>query len=844
MGTKESRHSVDDKTKKYKVKREGTSKKTGKKKGKTKGNGNHPMRKKILKICLILFALLVIVGVGVVAGIFFFGSNITKAELLLGTSNSVVQDIDGETITVLNSNENRKVVNLSEMGEYLPKAFVSIEDERFYEHHGVDIKRTLGATVTYITHFGKSSFGGSTITQQLVKNKTNDKRDSPIRKIKEMCMAYKAERMLSKDEILQSYLNTIYLGGGGKNICGVEMAAQYYFAKPANELSLAQSAYIAGITHTPNTYDPFKEEPNTDKIKTRTKTVLGKMKELGKIDEAQYTEAVQEVEDGLAFQKGEIAEQVYSYHTEAAINQIINQLVEEKEMDREYAKTYIESNGFIIHSTQDSSIQNRMEEEYEKDTYIKKGRQKDKDGNLINDHTQSAMVIIDHKTGNVVGTVGGLGEKTVSGNLNRATQSTRQTGSAMKPISTIAPAIQEKIITAGTVYDDSKTKFGSYTPKNDNDKYRGLITVRDAIGYSQNMVPLKIMTELTPGKSIDYLRKMGVTSLYKHGEDKKKDDESLPLAIGGISDGISPLEVAGAYATIANDGEYITPTFYTKVTDMKGNTILEPKQEKRRVFSEESAYVVKSILTQPVLSGTATYCKISGMDVAAKTGTTNSNNDRWLCGFTPYYTAATWFGYDQLEEVKWSGTNPAGLIWSNIMKDVHKGLDKASFERPAGIVTATICKKSGMLATDKCLDTYTEVFVKGTQPTKKCEGHITLTICKTTGKIANEYCPETEERTYTAKPEKEQKAKWDTDYGGKFDIVTDHCTIHTKPEEKPEEKPKEEPNTNTSKPGNNTIDKPVNNTVDGGNTNTTKPENNTTDKPEKPEANNVPNTTE
>ena len=178
------------------------------------------------------------------------------------------------------------------------------------------------------------------------------------------------------------------------------------------------------------------------------------------------------------------------------------------------------------------------------------------------------------------------------------------------------------------------------------------------------------------------------------------------------------------------------------------------------------------------------------------------------------------------------------------MKDIHKGLDKASFERPAGIVTATICKKSGMLATDKCSDTYTEVFVKGTQPTKKCEGHITLTICKTTGKIANEYCPETEERTYTAKPEKEQKAKWDTDYGGKFDIVTDHCTIHTKPEEKPEEKPKEEPNTNTSKPGNNTIDKPVNNTVDGGNTNTTKPENNTTDKPEKPEANNVPNTTE
>lgn len=314
---------------------------------------------------------------------------------------------------------------------------------------------------------------------------------------------------------------------------------------------------------------------------------------------------------------------------------------------------------------------------------------------------------------------------------NRATQSKRQPGSSIKPIADLAPALEKGIITAGTVYDDVYTLFGKYDPKNYNG-YKGTLTVRYAIESSQNIPMVKIMEELGPGNSIDFLRKMGVTSLYKSGEDPdpKKNDEGLPLAIGGTSIGISPLEMAGAYAAIANGGEYITPIFFTKVTDRDGKTVIEKQQEKRRVLSSQNAYVLQNILTQPVKSGTATACAISGFDVAAKTGTTNGDKDRWLCGFTPYYSATVWYGFDNPEQVIFGGISPASRIWAAVMKDVHKGLQGKKFVEPSGIVRATICKASGKLATDSCVDKYTEIFVKGTAPSESCDGHVKVTICK------------------------------------------------------------------------------------------------------------------
>lgn len=779
-------------------------------KNKSKNKKKKSKFKKFIKSCAVAIGIFVIIGAGVIAGLFLglFGEDLSFSTDVLIGENSTMYDLNENVLGVLSGDENRKIIKTSEMSEYLPKAFVSIEDERFYKHNGVDVKRTLGATVTYIIHRGDSSYGGSTITQQLIKNITKENQKSPIRKIKEMASAYQLERMKSKDEILELYLNIIPLGGGGKNIHGVEMAAQFYFSKSAKELDIAESAFIAGVTHSPNTYNPFKENSNIDRIKTRTKTVLGKMKELGKIDEEEYKIATEKVEAGLAFKEGAVSATSYSYHTEAAINQIIKDLMEEKNCSEEAAKLILYGSGLKIYTTQNTSIQTRLEEEYAKKQYAVASANKEKKAAGVT--SQSAMVIIDHKTGYVVGTVGGLGEKNSFG-LNRATQSKRQTGSAMKPIAVVAPGLEKGTITAGTVYADVPTTFGKYNPKNYNN-YKGPITIRAAIETSQNIVPLKAMVDIGPENAIKFLKEMGITSL----DDKK--DATLSLALGGITNGIKPLEVAAAYATIANNGEYITPTFYTKVVDAKGKVIVEAKQEKRRVMTEENAYIEKSILTQPVVgsSGTAKYCSISGMDVAAKTGTTNDDFDRWLCGFTPYYTAATWFGYDEPEEVRYGNGNPAGRIWAAVMKDIHKGLKSASFEKPKNIVTATICKESGLLAGDKCTNTYSEVFTKGTTPSKKCDKHVSVRICNESGKVATEFCTNVSTKIFVTKPDTEEKGKWKSDYQGKYGIVTEKCTIHTST--------KEETVNNTT--GGNTIS----GNATGGNTvkpstnsNTTKP---------------------
>jgi len=758
--------------------KQGTKQGTKKGKKNEKFSSKHPKLIIAIKIFIILFLLLCVIGAGIIAGVFFglFGDEfeITKEELKIGAANSIVVDKNGAVIANLSGDEKRKVITLEDMAEYLPKAYVAIEDERFYKHSGVDFKRTAGAIVKKI--FGNGSYGGSTITQQLVKNITKEDETKGLagimRKVKEWAKAYQVERMISKDQILELYLNILYIGKEG-NLHGVELGAEYYFNKSAKDLDLAECAYLAGINSSPNYYNPYDlysendtEEKRNERIKNKTLTVLAKMKELGSIEnQADYDAAVAKVEAGLTFSKGTVSTASnYSYHTDAAIEQIITQVMEEKDISREFAKNYVYSSGLTIYSTADATIQNRIEEETAKDKYQFKGKDIDKKtGKVKNDHTQAAFVLIDQTTGYVLGISGGLGEKT-GANLNRATQAKRQPGSSIKPIADIAPALQEKIITAATVYDDVYTDFNGYTPKNDGKKYRGLIGIRDIIAYSQNVPEVKIMKELTPGKSIDYLRNFGVTSLYKAGEsdDPNKNDESLPLAIGGITDGISPLEMAAAYAAIANNGEYITPTFYTKVVDSNGNTVLTPKQEKRRVISEQNAYIVKSILQEPVKKGTATYCAISGMDVAAKTGTTDNSNDRWLCGFTPYYTASCWFGYDLQEEVRYDGRNPAGQIWDAIMTDVHKNLAKATFKRPDGIVEQTICSTTGCLAVTGCNSTRKEIFTSDNLP-GKCEGHGSQTICSQSNKVATNYCSqycEVKTNNFGATIPKEQLKLW------------------------------------------------------------------------------------
>ena len=734
--------------------------------------------KKVLIAIAVLIVILCIVFAGIVIGIFSSDKyKITENDLVGMAGNTKFYDKDGNFIQEVSGDENRKIVSYDQIPQNMIDAFISIEDERFYKHHGVDIKRTAAAIVSYVFNRGSSSFGGSTITQQLIKNIKQDKDDSNWagiqRKIREIARARSIEKMLDKKQILEMYLNIIFMGGTNY---GVATGASYYFDKDISDLDLAECAFIAGINHSPNSYNPYdtdNQDAIKEKIQKRTKTVLNKMKELNKVTEEEYNEAIAKVDAGLTFSKGEANNSGMTYHEAAAINQLANQIAEENDLTYEAARAKVFSGGYNVYTTVDPAIQSRMEEEYHKDsTYVKKSNK------VEGAHTQSAMVIIDQEHGYVVGTVGGLGTDTDSTGRNRATQSKRQPGSAIKPIAVIAPALEKGIINLGTVYDDSPTTFGNYTPKNSTG-YQGLTTIRHALEASSNIVELKVMSELGPKNSIEFLRQMGVSSLTTAAEDSKNNDEILSLALGGSYNGISVLEMAAAYATIANDGEYITPVFYTKVEDSNGNVVYEAKQEKRKVLSTANAYLMKNVLTETVVgsSGTAKSCAISGVDVGAKTGTTSDNYDRWLCGITPYYTAATWYGYDYNESVSFSG-NPAAKIWAAIMKDIHKDKN-AKFEQPTSVVTAKICLDSGKSATSSCSRTETEYFVSGAVPAE-CTGHEHATVCTESGKLANEYCPSTKTKTFLTTPDKEQTELWKTDSNGKYSKISGTCTIHTK----------------------------------------------------------------
>lgn len=800
----------------------GKSKNTrGKKDKSNKFSARHPKFMIFIRLIIILILLCCVVGAGIIAAMFFglFGDDfeITKDELVIGTSNSVVLDRNGNELTDLSEEQQRKIITLDEMADYLPKAYIAIEDKRFYDHSGVDWKRTAGAILNTVLK-GGSSYGGSTITQQLVKNITGEKESSGIngimRKVKEWAKAYQVERMISKQQILELYLNILFVGGS--DIHGVELGAQYYFNKSAKDLDLAECAFLAGINSSPNTYNPFDTTKDQEKVKELIKnkvlTVLSEMKDQGYItNEEDYNTAVAKAEEGITFTQGNVESSAeYSYHTDAALKQIIEQVMEEKGISREFAKKYVYSSGLTIYSTEDPDIQARVEEEFSKTKYQIKGNVK-KDGKLLNEHAQAGFVVLDFKTGEVLGVGGNLGDQKASG-WNRGTQMVRQTGSSMKPIATIAPGLQENVITASTVYDDVATDFNGYTPKNYNG-FKGLVNIRSFIETSQNIPAVKIMKELTPKKSMEYLRQMGVSSL----DDEK--DNTLSLSIGGLSKGISPLEMAAAYGTIANDGVYVTPTFYTKVTDSSGNVVLTPKQEKTRVYSEQVAYITRSILQEPVngSKGTARYCAISGMETCAKTGTTDDTKDRWLCGMTPYYAAACWYGYDTPETVYFSGTisNPAGSIWAGIMKDIHKGLESANFNTPTGITQATVCRRTGCLATSTCTDTYTEIFTTDNMP-EKCEGHGVQKLCTESNLLATEYCPSTKNSSYGGTIPKEQLKLWKTIGTGSTTSgagqITETCTIHTKPVEEPK-KPEE----NTTTPSNTTTGNTTGNTAGGGN---------------------------
>ena len=684
---------------------------------------------KFVFVCIIL-GILAVVGavIGIVLSLKDGAGLMNRSDFEIQNFTTYVYDINGNEYTTLNGAENRTYASLDQISKYLPDAFIAIEDERFMQHKGVDLKRTGAATVKYILSkfgVGSAEYGGSTITQQVIKKVTGEDEHSSLRKAKEIVRAFQLEKWLSKSEIIELYMNLIYLGEGSY---GVEAASYTYFGKSAKDLTIAESALIAGLAQAPEGYNPYNYP---EKAKKRQELVLGKMLELGKITEEEYEEAKAQE---LDYKKGSVnLASSNSYFIDAVVEECIKDLMEEKGINRAMAQKMVYNNGLHIYTTLDPEVQSVLEETYKEEKYFHTRKGYDPD-------LQSAMVIIDYKEGNVVGLIGGAGEKTTLRGLNRATGMTRSIGSNMKPLGVYGPGLEKGVITAATTYDDVPTTYNiggrAWSIKNYDRVYRGLINIRKAIEISDNVVAAKTMMEAVGTEySYSFLEKLGITSLTS------KDKQSpAALSLGGMTKGISPLEVAAAYGTIANKGVYVEPKLYTRIEDRNHQLIYKKTSKVRDVMSIENAYILTDMMHTVVVGsqGTGAKAAISGYDVAAKTGTTSDDKDRWFSAFTPYYVGSVWFGYDTPQYIN-VATNPGTTIWHDVMAKVHKEkeLPSAKFEQPAGVRYVDVCRDSGLLATDACKADKRGSRVSpqlfnaknGTIPTTYCTVHEFVTVC-------------------------------------------------------------------------------------------------------------------
>ena len=665
--------------------------------------------------------------------------------------------------------ENRVLAEYSELPENLLNAAVAIEDERFYQHQGVDWKRTLGATLNFFTH-AQDTFGGSTITQQVLKNMTGDDAGTVNRKIREIFRAMKFEENNTKEEILTMYLNTIYLG---KGCYGVKTAAEYYFGKDVSELSLAECASLVAITNNPSLYGPMYDITYTRKDgtkitprelnKKRQENILNKMAEVGrdgKVEDgatpfiteeeakAAKAEVLQFRNDGATaeelVEKAVGGVKINNWFVDQVILDVSNDLAAKEGISVKEARLKIYNSGYHIYTTMDPDIQAIAESVYEDrsnlDVTSRKGQQ-----------IQSGITIIAPSNGNIVATVGKIGEKTGNLDWSFATTSKRQPGSSIKPLTCYAPAIEAGAVTPGTVFDNYPVQLLNENPwpKNSPPGYTGLTTVAEGLRRSINTI------------AVQTLQAVGIPESYAFATERLNlslvpDDMGLsPLGMGGLTHGLSTLEMAAAYATFANQGIYNTPRTYLRVTRVENDgtetLVLENEGESHVAMKETTAYLMNEMLKTVVNGGagsTGTAARFNGMTIAGKTGTTSDNYDRYFVGYTPYYVAAVWTGYEQPEKISYSG-NPAITMWKKVMQQVHANLPNKDFKEPSsGLETVEICMDSGLLPTDACLAdvrgtsrVMTVTVVAGTEPTEECNVHVFRDYC-TEGKcLATDYCP-------------------------------------------------------------------------------------------------------
>ena len=797
-----------DETRKIKLKRAKLNK--SKNENQSSNNSNKKTKKKIgkkiFKICLFVFIALVIVGIGVVLGVLNSVIKDTDAVDLEQLRNlkltSVVLDQDGKQIGSMSSGENRLIIDYEKLPQNLIDAVVSIEDERFFSHHGVDIKRTGAAIVSYVLHRGNSSFGGSTITQQLIKNVTEDKETSWKRKIREWYRAYMLENSLEKEEILEAYLNKIYFGEGAY---GVEAASQTFFAKSAADLNLAECAVLAASIQSHEWTNPYNGEEYKQRLLERKDVVLHKMLDIGNITEEEYNEAIKYE---LTFKKGSAVTSstaVQSYFVDAVFERVARDLAEAKNITFSTAYDMVASNGYTIYSTMDSDVQ----KEIDKQAKNSKLFYKDSNGNMM----QCAAIVIDNKTGNVVGMLGGVGEKKGL-DYNRAIDAKLQPGSTFKPIAAYGPAFELGVSYPGKGIDDVPININGYRPTNWYGYYYGYVTARQAIMQSMNVPAVKTLQLVDLDYALRFARNMGITTLTE-------SNKNYSLALGSAN--VKVIDMAAAYETIANSGVYTEPKLYTKVVDSNGKEILNVSKEYTKVMSDSTAYMLADCLKSVVTGGTGTYARFSTkIDIAGKTGNTNDDKDQWFAGFTPYYTMVVWNGYDSPKTIgsrKSLGTYPytATAVFTNVMKAIHADKKAAKFTKPKSVVTATICTVSGLVATDACRkDTRkvvsTEIFASGKVPTEKCNIHKLVEVCSVSGKLPTDYCHMYADLKEISVITRSSKTKTKD---SKYLMPTDTCTLHTnEPVLEPVIEP-EEPIVDPTNPGEENTDSTENTGIGG-----------------------------
>ena len=572
---------------------------------------------------------------------------------------------DYQKLTTVKSSENRIWIDGDQIPQHMKDALVAIEDKRFYTHKGVDWFRTAHAALNMFT--GGSTFGGSTITQQLIKNLTQQDDITVQRKLLEIFQALDLEKNYDKDEILEYYLNAVYFGEG---CYGVQTAAQTYFGKDAKDLSVAEAASIVGITNLPTYYDPFYSVENN---KERQENVLREMYKQGYLKKAEYEEAKNEELDFVRGENSPSTSNVYSYYEEVVLSDVIGDLAKAKGISRNAASQLVHNAGYEIYACIDKDIQAKVDAIYTDPEKLPKTYGSTKS------QLQSAIVIIDQATGEIKALRGGTGDKTINYGLNRATGTTRPPGSSIKPIAVYGPAVEYGLISPSTLVLDKDEKHvqlthTSWYPKNSPPGYDGIITITTALQKSKNTVAAQIVDKLTPSASLEFLRsRLGVTSLID------SDADYAAMALGEPHYGITVREMAQAYTALANDGVFTYSRTYTMVKDRSGKIILDNQPQTIQAFSQNTARTMTYMLNNAATYGTGHESRLSNMPVAGKTGTTSANRDRWFCGYTPYYTCAVWTGYDTPETMAFSG-NPATQIWQKVMSAVHADLPRKEFK--------------------------------------------------------------------------------------------------------------------------------------------------------------------